>query len=95
LIVDVLIVNAVGINAPPILIVLLSTQVSCPVVKSPVTFSVPAPVKVISLRLAVAPIEILPFTVRVPSVIATLQSLLIFPEFTLVKEVHVTCPELT
>ena len=94
--VDVLIVKAVGINAPPILIVLLSTHVSCPVVKSPVTVSVPAPVKVISLRLAVVPIVISPFTVSIPPVeIATLQSLLGFPPFVLVNEVHVTNPELT
>ncbi|MBA7542615.1 hypothetical protein ES705_34939 [subsurface metagenome] len=91
-----LIVKAVGINAPPILIVLLSTQVSCPVVKFPVTVNIPAPVKVISLRLAVIPIVISPLTVRIPPVeIATLQSLRGLPEFVLVNEVHVTNPELT
>ena len=95
MIVDVLIVNALGDNAPPILIVLLSTQVSCPVVKSPVTFSVPAPVKVISLRLVVVPIAISPLTVRIPVEIATIQSMLGVPPSELVNEAHVTNPELT
>ena len=94
--VDVLIVKAVGFNAPPILIVLLSTQVSCPVVKSPVTVSVPAPVKVISLRSSSISIVISPFTVSIPPVeIATLRSLLLFPPAVLVNEAHVTNPELT
>ena len=74
----------------------MATQVNCPVVKLPVTFSVPAPENVISFWLTLLPITILPFTVRIPPAeIATLQSLLLFPELALVKEAHVIIPELT